>query len=316
MIIAGTGSALPTQVVTNDQLTEFLDTSDEWISTRTGIRTRHILGEEKLENLAAAAARSALEQSGVSPEELDFILCSSVYNDYMAPSMACIVQGLVGATCPAMDLNGACAGFIYALYTAQAYLKAGCRNILIVCAETPTKMVDWTNRATCVLFGDGAGAAVVRAGGEDLSFVLESQSRTEVLVGYNPPSNCPYTPHQPAAQPLFMNGQEVYKFAVSTATRGMQRLLAENGLTCDDIGHFVLHQANLRIVEAVRARMKQDKDKFPTNVERTGNTSSASALILLDELNRAGALQKGERIALSAFGAGLTAGAALLRWQL
>ncbi len=316
MRIIATGSAVPKQVITNDQLSEILDTSDEWITTRTGIKTRRILGEEKLEHLAAKAAMNALEQAGMSAGELDFIVCSNVYSDFMTPSMACVVQGKIGADCPAMDINGACAGFLYALFTAQGMLKSGCKRILVLCAESPVKMADWTDRATCVLFGDGAAAAIVSAEGEDIPIRLTAKSRTEVLYAYNPPSNCPYTSSQPQAHKLFMNGQEVYKFAVNAATHGISSLMEEKGITADDVDHFVLHQANLRIIEAVRMRMKQPKEKFPTNIENRGNSSSAGLPILLDELNRSGKLKKGDIIALSAFGAGLVSGAGLMEWTL
>lgn len=316
MRVIATGSAVPRQVITNEDLSKILDTSDAWITTRTGIQTRRILGEEKLEDLAATAAQNALAQAGISAKELDFILCSNVYSDFMTPSMACVVQGMLGADCPAMDLNGACAGFLYALFTAQGYLKCGCKKVLVLCAESPVKMADWTDRATCVLFGDGAAAAIVTGEGEDLPIHLAAQSRTEVLCAYNPPSNCPYTSSQPQASKLYMNGQEVYKFAVTAATQGINLLLEQQGLTAGDVDHFVLHQANLRIIEAVRMRMKQPREKFPTNIEHRGNTSSAGLPLLLDELNRSGRLKKHDLIAMSAFGAGLVSGTGLLKWTL
>ena len=221
---------------------------------------------------------------------------------------------MLGATCPVLDINGACAGFIYALYTAQAYLKAGCKRILILCAETPVKMADWRDRATCVLFGDGAGAVVVTAEGEEAAILLKAKSDTKKLFAYNPPSNCPFTSSQPEAQPLYMDGQEVYKFAVSTAIQTIEALMERQGLSPKDITYFVLHQANKRIVEAVRHRMHQPLDKFPTNIEQRGNTSSASIPILLNEMNEEGRIKPGNTLMFSAFGAGLVAGTALLHW--
>ena len=316
MKIIATGSAVPKQVITNENLSSILNTSDEWITTRTGIKTRRILGQEKLENLAAQAANLALKQAGLKSTDLDFILCSNVYSDFMTPSMACIVQGMIGASCPAMDINGACAGFLYALYTAQGMLKNGCKSVLVLCAESPVKMADWTDRATCVLFGDGAAAVIVTSEGEDIPIQLTTQSRPEVLFAYNPPSNCPYTSSQPEGRKLYMNGQEVYKFAVSAALRGIQSILNAKGISADDVDYYALHQANLRIIEAVRIRMKQPREKFPTNIEQRGNTSSAGLPILIDELNRSGRFKKHDLIAMSAFGAGLVSGACLVEWAI
>lgn len=316
MKIIGTGSAAPKLCINNDDLSKFLDTSDEWIRTRTGIVERRILTEESLEDLAAEAANSALSEAGLLAADIDYILCSSVLNPYLTPALSCVVQGKIGAACPCLDLNGACAGFLYALEMADALLASGkARNILVLAAECPTRMVDWTDRSTCVLFGDGAGAAVVSAGGEDPAFRMYTACDTTVLNAYHASGNCPYTKPSPAT-PLYMSGQEVYKFAVSRATEDIKALCAEQGKELSDIGHFLLHQANLRILEAVRNRLKQPEEKFPHNVERYGNTSSAGVAILLDELNKAGALKRGEYLALSAFGAGLTSGACLLRWEL
>lgn len=316
MKIIGTGSAAPKLRITNDDLSAFLDTSDEWIRTRTGIAERRILTDEALEDLAAEAAEKALEQAGLGAGQVDYIFCSNVINPYLTPALSCVIQGKIGAACPCIDLNGACAGFLYALEMAEAYLKSGkCQNILIVAAECPSRMIDWTDRATCVLFGDGAAAAVVSAGGEDASFLMHTSCDTSVLHAYHASGNCPYTP-QTASSPLFMNGQEVYKFAVSRSTEDLRTLCADRGMELSQVGHFLLHQANLRILEAVRTRLKQPKEKFPHNVELHGNTSSAGIAILLDELSRGGALQKGEYLAMSAFGAGLTSGACILKWEL
>lgn len=314
MKIIGTGSAIPELLIKNTELESFLDTSDEWIRTRTGIEERRI-HDGNLEGLAASAAQHAIQNAGLSPADIDFIICSTVYNRFMTPAMSCVVQGLIGAACPCLDVNGACAGFVYALEIADAYLARGryC-NILIVCAEEPTRMADWTNRATCVLFGDAAAAAVVSNGGDDVLFRMHTASNTEVLHGYNTAGNCPYDKSDRVYKPLSMNGQEVYKFAVSSATEDIRALCETAGLDVNEIDHFVLHQANLRILEAVRTRLHQPAEKFPHNLEHYGNTSSASVPLLLDELHRAGKLVRGEKIAMSAFGAGLTTGACLLTW--
>lgn len=314
MRILGTGSAVPELTVTNDQLAGFLDTSDEWIKSRTGICERRI-HQGELPELAAAAAVRAAENAGLDVTEMDYILCSTVYNQYLTPALSCVVQGMIGAKCPCMDINGACAGFIYALETADGLLRSGrYKNILILCAEEPSRMADWTDRSTCVLFGDAAAAAVVSDGGEEFRFRMSTAGSTEFLAAYNPPGNCPYEKTDREGRALYMNGQEVYKFAVGTSARELAALCAEAGKTPDDADWFLLHQANIRILEAVRMRLGQSREKFPHNIERYGNTSSASLPLLLDELNRAGKLRRGELVAMSAFGAGLTAGACLTRW--
>ena len=182
MKIAGTGSVLPKKVVTNDMLSEFLETSDEWITTRTGVKSRHVISDEKLEDMAIEAANKALENAGMTAAELDFIICSNVVNEYITPQLSCIIQGGIGATCPCIDINCACAGFIFALDVAESHYKAGkVKNVLIVCAEEPTRMTDWTDRRTCVLFGDGAGAAVLTPGDNIKDVKLSSASATDKL---------------------------------------------------------------------------------------------------------------------------------------
>lgn len=314
MRILGTGSAVPNLVIDNEALTEFLDTSDEWIRTRTGICERRI-HEGNLTELAATAAQNALSNAGIQAEEIDYILCSNVYNRYLTPALSCVIQGLIGASCPCLDLNGACAGFLYALEMADSLLLNGrYRNILILCAEEPTRMADWTNRATCVLFGDAAAAAVVSVGGGDCRFRMNTVSNEEFLHAYNTPGNCPYEKTDRRHQALYMNGQEIYKFAVHAATEDLLLLCREAERELSSVDWFLLHQANIRILEAVRMRLKQPREKFPHNIERYGNTSSASLPLLLDEVHRAGKLKRGDTLAMSAFGAGLTTGACLLTW--
>ena len=182
MKISGTGSALPRKIVTNDMLAQFLDTSDEWIRTRTGVTSRHVISDEKLEDLAREAAEKALLDAGVRAEDLDFIICSNVVNEYITPQLSCILQGAIGATCPCIDINCACAGFIHALEIAESFYKAGkVKNVLVVCAEEPTRMADWNDRRTCVLFGDGAGAAVLTPGDNIKSIKLSAMTATDKL---------------------------------------------------------------------------------------------------------------------------------------
>ncbi|NLG24983.1 MAG: ketoacyl-ACP synthase III [Clostridiales bacterium] len=310
----GTGSALPRLVIDNHMLTEFLDTSDEWISSRTGIRERRVLSDDTLRQIACQASARALDSAGVAAADLDMILCSTVQGEATTPALACMVQADIGANCPAMDVNGACTGFLYALEVAEGLLATGrYRRILIVCAERMTRLCDWRDRSTCVLFGDGAGAVVAEPGDSLLSMRLVTAGDDGPLNAYPHPGNSPYA-RSAAYRPLYMAGQEIYRFAVGAAAGDLRAAAEAAGVLIDDIGHFVLHQANLRIVEAVRGRLGMPEEKFPHNIERTGNTSSASIPILLDELNRGGALKQGELIAMAAFGAGLTSGACVLRW--
>lgn len=316
MRILGTGSALPAFTLTNDRLTEFLDTSDEWIRSRTGISSRQVITHESLLELGTAAAQRALDMAGLSAPDVDFILCTTVRGDMVTPSMGCLLQAALGASCPALDLNGACAGFVYALDMADALLKSGkARRVLIVSAEGMTRLVDWTDRATCVLFGDGAGAAVVDGEGGFFRARLSSSGDASPLNILPDPGNSPFAQEKTPARSLYMDGQEIYKFAVSHSTGDILRLAEESGFVPDQIDHFLLHQANRRIIDAVRARLKQPEEKFPANVAIRGNTSSASLPILLDEENRSGRFCKGELIAMSAFGAGLTTGACLIQWH-
>ncbi len=315
MRIIGTGSSLPSRVVTNLDLTRFLDTSDEWISTRTGIRERRVLTTESLGQLATQAAKAALENAGVTASEIDFILCSTVQGEWVTPALACVVQRDLGATCPAMDVNGACAGFIYALDLADSHLKAGkAKKILILCAEAMSHIANWTRREEGVLFGDGAGAVVVDGEEGLLAMRLTTRGDSVVLHMRASTGNSPFEENPAAQDFLHMAGQEVYRFAVGSCTEDLRTLLEQTGLNAGDIDYFVLHQANFRILEAVRARMEQPPEKFPHNLERYGNTSSATVPILLDEMHRSGALKRGQTLALAAFGAGLVTGACLIRW--
>ena len=315
MKIIGTGSAIPKKIVTNDMLSEFLDTSDAWIYPRTGIKYRHVISDEKLEDLAAEAAVKALENAGMKAEDLDFIICSNVVNEYVTPSLSCIIQGAIGATCPCLDINCACAGFMYALDIAEAHYKAGSvKNVLIVCAEEPTRMTSWKDRNVCVLFGDGAGAAVLTEGDNIKGIKLSAASATDKLYQIRTLEPTPYITKEEQNISLQMRGQDVFKFAVNASTGDIRYLLDKLGMKPDEIGHYLLHQANVRIINSIKEFLEQPDEKFPTNVETHGNSSSASCPILLDECNRKGILKRGETIALSAFGAGFISGAVIMEW--
>lgn len=322
--IIGTGSALPARRVTNEDLSHIMDTSDEWIKSRTGIRARHLAVEETTTELATEAAKKALHQAGVQPEELDVIIAATVTADKFLPNLSCEVQSALGAkNAVAFDLNAACSGFLFALDVARRYLEDGThKKALVIGAETLSKIMDWQDRSTCVLFGDGAGAAVLSACEETgekrgiLSTVQGSDgSRGEVLRCDNRPVSNPYTAkYENTLSYVSMNGQEVYKFAVKTVPEVIKEAVAAAGLTVEEIDHFLLHQANYRIIESVAKRLHQPMEKFPTNLEECGNISAASVPILLDNENNHGMIKKGEKIVLAGFGAGLTWGAAVLVW--
>ena len=315
MKIIGTGSSLPKKIVTNDMLSQFLDTSDEWITTRTGVKSRHVISDERLEELAIDAAKKALSDSGLAASDLDFIICSNVVNEYVTPQLSCIIQGGIGATCPCMDINCACAGFIHALEIAESFHKAGrVRNVLIVCAEEPTRMTDWSDRRTCVLFGDGAAAAVLGPGDSIMSIKLSAASATDKLWQYRLLHPTPYITKDESDVPLQMKGQDVFKFAVKAAAKDIARTLKESGITPDQVDHYLLHQANVRIIDAIQDYLEQPAEKFPTNIHDHGNSSSASCPILLDECRRSGRFKDGDLVAMSAFGAGFVSGAVLFKW--
>jgi 3-oxoacyl-[acyl-carrier-protein] synthase-3 len=315
MKIIGTGSAHPKCAVSNEMLERFLETTDEWITERTGIKERCVISSEKLEDMAVEAANKALEDAGLTVADIDFIICSNVVNEYVTPALSCIIQGKLGAKCPTLDINAACAGFIYAMDMADDKLRSKkAKNILIVCAEEPSRMVSWQNRSTCVLFGDGAGAAVVTEGDELKAIRLTTESMTDVLYYQRKLEPTPYIDKEENFEPLVMRGREVFKHAVSNSNKDIKILLDETGLSVDDIKYFVLHQANRRIIDAIRNFLGVEEERVPHNVERYGNISSAALPALLDELNRAGKLHKGDKLVFSAFGAGFTTGACIIEW--
>ena len=316
--IMGTGSCVPKKIVDNEMLTKLVDTSDEWITTRTGIRERRVCDGETITSLAVRAAEQALENAGRTPQDLDLIICSTIEGEYITPSLACLVQKGIGASCPAFDLNAACSGFIYALEVAASFFDAGrAERILVVSAETMSRFTDWADRATCVLFGDGAGAALLEKGDGLLSIELHAVGGEEHLRIPAPAGNSPFLTQRKPASPsyLYMDGQEIYKFAVSNAGGNLESAVRKAGLAIKDIALFLLHQANYRIIDAIIRRLREPKEKFPVTVNKYGNISSACIPIMLDEMNRGGKLHKGDRLAMCAFGAGLTTGACVIQWN-
>ncbi len=314
--IIGTGKAVPEKTVTNCDLSTFLDTDDTWITTRTGIKARHVCTTETMTDLSARAAAKALEKAGLTAADIDLIICSTISGDYITPSEACAIQAKIGARCPAFDINAACSGFLYALDLAALYLDAGrAQNVLIVCAEVMSKHVDWTDRRTCVLFGDGAGACVVTKGIALQYLQLYAAGDVETIYLHTSMGNSPFAQRLPADLFLHMEGGEVYKFAVTMVEQQAREAAQALGLSPDNFDYFLLHQANQRIIDTARAKLKQPPEKFPGNIQHYGNMSSASIPVLLDELLEQGAIKPGDRLFLSAFGAGMTAGCCVLEWE-
>lgn len=315
--ICGTGSYVPPHVMDNDDLAKIVDTSDEWIRERTGIGKRHIIEEETTSHMAGQAALRAVEQSGIDPSEIELILVATSSSDVVFPCAACEVQKTIGAVHAAgYDMNAACTGFVLAFNTAQAYISAGIyKTVLVIGADSMSNLVDWTDRGTCILFGDGAGAALLRAeegapvymaahsdGAKGQALTLQSRHRKD------------WDKENGQDSYIYMDGQAVFKFAVRKVPEIIEEVLEKAGMDLEQIDYFVLHQANRRIIEAAAKRLKTDITKFPMNLEEYANTSAATVPILLDEMNREGSLKRGQKIMLAGFGAGLTWAACLFEW--
>lgn len=316
--ICGTGAYAPENYYDNNDIAKMVETSDEWIRERTGIVRRHIADGDTTVSLAVKAAEAALENGKVKPEELDLILVSTITPNTIIPCTACEVQkeiGAVNATC--FDMSAACSGFLFAYNTAQAYIAAGIyRTILIIGSETLSNIINWEDRGSCILFGDGAGAAVVRAEeGNIFPCVTHSDGVKGEVLACESRQQKGWEEKEVSKQTyVSMDGQEVFKFAVKKVPEVIKELLDQTEYTANDIDWFVLHQANQRIIESVAKRMKVDINKFPMNISEFGNTSSASIGILLDEMNRSGKLKNGQKIVFAGFGAGLSWGATLAEW--
>jgi 3-oxoacyl-[acyl-carrier-protein] synthase-3 len=321
--IIGVGSYLPSRVLTNHDLEQMVDTSDEWIVTRTGIRERRLVSDnEATSDLALKAAETAVRRSGVTPDEIDLLVVGTSTPDFLLPSTACVVQAKLGLTCPAYDVNAVCTGFVYALHTGAAAIESGrADTVLVVGADALSRFVDFTDRSTCVLFGDGGGAVVLRASNEPgvLSIVLGADGNgADLLKVPAGGSAAPCTPDRLEARGQFvkMAGNEVYKFAVRVIPRATLEALERSGHSVDDLSWLVPHQANQRILNTIEERLDIAHEKVFSNVETTGNTSAASIPLALDDLYTSGRLRPGDLIGLVGFGAGLTWGAAIIRWAL
>ena len=313
--VLGTGHCVPERVLTNDELSQMVETSDEWIMQRVGIKERHICTTETATDLAYNAALGALEMSGVTPAELDMIICATISADDTSPSMACSVQNALGATCPAMDVSAACSGFVYALDTAAGFYARGkVKKVLLIGAERLSKMIDWTDRNTCVIFADGAGAVVLGEGDNYLSSRLHAKGGDTVIKIPNHVGLSPFCEVEMKKPVIYMNGQETFKFAVNALSGDLSYVIEQAGLTTEDIAYVLPHQANTRIIDAASRKLGIPMEKFGLNIDKYGNTSSASVPILLDEWNRAGRFKDGDYLAITVFGGGLTSAACILRW--
>lgn len=320
--VIATAASVPKQVVSNDDLAQLVDTSDEWITQRTGIKERHISAGENTSEYVIEVAQKLLEKTEVAAEEIDLIIVASVTPDYGTPSLACMVQKAIGAkNAVAFDIVAACSGFMFALSTAEKYIRSGLYdNAIVIGGETLSKIVDWTDRSTCVLFGDGAGGAYVEKSQEAgicCEDIGSAGDKYEILTeGYTECANA-FNDREAGVHPLWyvhMDGREVFKFATKNVIRSLSKVMEEAGITAEDVKFFIPHQANARIVEVISKKLQIPFEKFYMNMDRYGNTSSASIPIALHELDEKGLLERGDKIILTGFGGGMTWATTLVEW--
>jgi 3-oxoacyl-[acyl-carrier-protein] synthase-3 len=321
--IIGTGSYVPEKRLTNEDLSKIVETSDDWITTRTGIKERRVAGkDENTSDMATKAALSAIDQAGISPEEIDLILVATATPDMLFPATACFVQKKIGARNAAcLDISAACAGFIFGLEIGQQFITSHTYDsVLVIGAEKLTSITNWTDRNTCVLFGDGAGAAILRHRGSShgvISTHIGSDGQfTDILFMPGGGSRCPITRDNVDLHlnTIHMTGKEVYKQAVTAMIDASRKALDQAGLSIHDIACVIPHQANLRIIEAIADRLKIPLQKFYVNLDRYGNTSAAAVAIALDEANRSGRIKPGDYVLMVVFGGGLTWASTIIEW--
>lgn len=322
VIIEGLGKYTPSHLVTNNQLSEIIDTSDEWIYSRTGIKSRYISKGEDTSYMAAKAAERALENADISPLDVDLIVVATCTPDMFTPSTACIVQSIIGAdNALAFDISAACSGFIYGLDVAKALMKSNnYSHALVIGSENLSKSLDWEDRSTCVLFGDGAGAALLSKSkdrGLISSFCKSEGNKHQCITIEGNDVDSPFVESKIIRHSkLKMDGGEVFKFATSVIVSSIKKILEENNLDMDDIDYIIPHQANVRIIQYAAKKLKVDMSKFYMNMEEYGNTSGASIPIALSDMCEKGLLKKDSKIMLVGFGAGLTYGASLINWAI
>ncbi len=314
--ILGTGKAVPAYIMTNDELSTMVETNDEWIRTRTGIEERRIAKSETITEMCVEAANNALENAGVTAQELDLIICSTMRGENITPSQGCMIQKEIGATCPAFDINAACSGFIYALDVAAGFFaRKTVRKVLIVSMDNLSNIIDWKDRSTCVLFGDGGAAAILGEGDDLLSIHLTASGNDAAIRIPHGTNSSPFYEHEEERAVLHMAGNDVYRFATAAMAKGIKKAVEDAGLQQSDVDCVIPHQANIRIINTAAKNLDIPREKFFCNVNKYGNTSSASVPMALDEANRSGVLKKGDIIAMCAFGGGLTTGSCVIRWN-
>ena len=315
--IIGTGSYVPDNVVTNDDLSNLVETSDEWITKRVGIKERRVSVNDTTLDMGYKAALDALENANVTSADIDLIIAATISSDAACPSLACMIQNKIGASdCMAFDVSAACSGFLFALETAMGYIeRKKAKKILLVCAERMSKLLDWSDRSTCVIFGDGAAAVVLEAS-EDGYYesVIHAKGGNDVINIPAKDGCSPFYKVEPEHPYLFMNGQATFKFAVKSIAHDVKELMEKTGLTQDDIAFVIPHQSNKRIIDSAQPKTGISLDKWYMNIERFGNVSGASIPIALNEMNRKGMLKSGDKILFTAFGGGLSSGAVILEW--
>lgn len=314
--IIGTGSYAPEHIVTNDDLSSFIDTSDEWISSRTGIKERRISTGETTTDLSVEAAKRAIDSSGIDANEIDLIIVATITPDNFTPATACEVQREIGATkAMAFDLSAACSGFVFSLNMATQYIKAGsAKTALVIGAEVLSKIADWDDRSSCVLFGDGAGAAVITTTEEKgiENFHCRSLGESSEYLTCSAKELENHYVKVESDKYLRMNGQEVFKFACTSVPECIKEVIDESSHELEEVDYFILHQANTRIIKSIAKRLKVDESKFYMNIQNYGNTSAASIPIALDEMYKNNTLKKGDKVVIAGFGGGLTYGAGLI----
>lgn len=334
-VICGTGSSIPSRTLDNQDISRLVDTSDAWIQERTGVVRRHIINGETTVSMAASAGQRAMEDAGIHPSDIDLILVATISSNVILPCTACEVQKLLGADrAVCFDLNAACSGFLFAYNTALCYLNSGMyKTVLVIGSESLSTLTNWKDRSTCILFGDGAGAVIIKAVPGDpyrfaahsigsLGAALTCRNRLRANLPEQPDLQAAHDPlcdsgrHFDDESRIQMDGRSVFSFAVKRVPEAVAEVLEANGLLAEEIDYFLLHQANRRIVEAVSKRMGIPIEKFPMNLQEYGNTSSASIPILIDEFRRNGTLKKGQKLVLAGFGAGLSWGASIIDWEL
>lgn len=313
--IISLASYVPPHIVTNQDLEAMLDTDNDWIVQRVGVKQRHIATDETTGQMGAKAARRALDQSGLSDHEIDLILCATVSSDDASPCTAAMVQKHLGLTCPAMDISAACSGFGFLMQTGQAFLELPqYRKILLVTSEKMSRLVDWTDRSIAVIFGDGASALIVEKDDKLADFELAIWGGDDVIKVPNSPGNSPWYTGEKHHPYIYMNGQETFKFAVQIMVKDVKDILAKHGYTVDDVAMIVPHQANIRILQAAARRLGLSEDKVFQNIEKYGNTSASSIPIALDECIQSGKINRGDLVVFTSFGGGLSSAVGLMRY--